>query len=133
MSTKFTTEELQSIDKADDLKISPFREDGKTYGTPTWIWEVVVDDNLYVRAYNGKNGRWYQSAIKQKAGRIHAAGMVKDVTFEAVENDETLNTKIDEAYKAKYGKSPYLSPMISNRAKEATIRIVPIISQNTEK
>lgn len=128
MSTKFTTEELQSIDKADNLKISPFRADGKTYGTPTWIWEVVVDDNLYVRAYNGKNGRWYQSAIQQKAGRIHAAGMVKDVTFEAVENDETLNTKIDEAYKAKYTKSPYLSPMISNRAKEATIRIIPIMS-----
>lgn len=128
MSTKFTTEELQSIDKVDDLKISPFRADGKTYGTPTWIWEVVVDGNLYVRAYNGKNGRWYQSAIQQKAGRIHASGMVKDVTFEEVENDETLNTKIDEAYKAKYSKSPYLPPMISDRAKEATIRIVPIIS-----
>lgn len=125
MNTKFTTEELQSIDKADDLKISPFREDGKTYGTPTWIWEVVVDDNLYVRAYNGKNGRWYQSAIQQKAGRIHAAGMVKDVIFEPVHNNTTLNNKIDEAYKAKYSNSPYLPPMISSRAKEATVRIIP--------
>ncbi|MCO5241915.1 MAG: DUF2255 family protein [Chitinophagaceae bacterium] len=124
-NTKFSTEELQNIDGADDLKISPFRADGVSYGTPTWIWEVVVDGELYVRAYNGKSGRWYQSAILQKAGRIHAAGMVKDVAFEVVENDATLDNKIDEAYKAKYSNSPYLSPMISNRAQKATVRIVP--------
>ena len=125
MDTKFTIEELQSIDNADDLKISPFREDGKTYGTPTWIWEVVVDGDLYVRAYNGTNGRWYRSAIRQKAGRIHAAGMVKDVVFEAVHDDVSLQEKIDGAYKAKYSNSPYLPPMISGRTKEATVRIVP--------
>lgn len=125
MNTKFTTEELQSIDQADDLKISPFRADGKTYGTPTWIWEVVVDSNLYVRAYNGKSGRWYQSAIQQKAGRIHAAGMVKDVIFEPVHGDTALDHKIDEAYRKKYNTSPYLEPMISHRAKEATIKIIP--------
>lgn len=124
-NTTFTTEELQRIDQADDLKISPFRADGKTYGTPTWIWEVVVDGELYVRAYSGKNGRWYQSAIQQKAGRIHAAGMIKDVIFETVANDAELNTKIDEAYKAKYSSSPYLAPMISDRAKNATVKISP--------
>ena len=122
-NTTFTTEELQRIDQGDDLKISPFRADGKTYGTPTWIWEVVVDGELYVRAYNGKNGRWYQSAIQQKAGRIHAAGMIKDVAFEVVGNDAALDNKIDEAYKAKYSGSPYLGAMISDRAKNATVKI----------
>jgi hypothetical protein len=29
--------ELSKIAKANDLRISPFREDGKTHGTPTWI------------------------------------------------------------------------------------------------
>jgi len=29
---KFSPQELSKIIKADDLKISPFREDGKTYG-----------------------------------------------------------------------------------------------------
>jgi len=45
----WSCEELMKIDAADDLKIAPFREDGVTYGTPTWIWEVVVDGALYVR------------------------------------------------------------------------------------
>jgi hypothetical protein len=46
-------DELRKIAKADDLHISPFREDGATYGTPTWIWSVAFDDALYVRGYNG--------------------------------------------------------------------------------
>ena len=29
--------------------LAPFREDGVTYGTPTWIWSVAVDNALYVR------------------------------------------------------------------------------------
>jgi hypothetical protein len=60
------SEELSKITSSDDLHVSPFREDGKTRGTPTWIWSVVVDDNLYVRAYNGRQSRWYQAALTQK-------------------------------------------------------------------
>lgn len=127
-SIKFTFEELQQINKADDLKIAPFREDGITHGTPTWIWAVVVDGNLYVRAYNGKSSRWFQSAVQQKAGQIHAAGTVKNVSFEAASSE--LNDKIDAAYKAKYSGNPYLPPMISKRTKEATIKILPKIYTN---
>ncbi|MBV8228112.1 MAG: DUF2255 family protein [Verrucomicrobia bacterium] len=42
------------IAQVDDLHISPLREDGVTYGTPTWIWSVAVEGALYVRAYNGQ-------------------------------------------------------------------------------
>jgi hypothetical protein len=128
MSTKniqFTANEITQIDEADDLKISPFREDGVTYGTPTWIWEVVVDGNLYVRAYNGTSSRWYQAAIQQKTGRIHAAAMVKDVRFEPIAESD-LNKRIDEAYQKKYSKSPYMAHMIGSRAKSATVRITPL-------
>jgi hypothetical protein len=92
--------ELSKIAEADDLHIAPLRENGVTYGTPTWIWSVAVDGALYVRAYNGTKSRWYQAAMRQKAGRITAAGMTKDVAFEAVNGP--LNDRIDEAYRAKY-------------------------------
>ena len=68
--SEWSKEELHKIATADDLHIAPLRGDGVTYGTPTWIWSVAVDGDLYVRAYNGKGSRWYRSAIKQKAGRI---------------------------------------------------------------
>ena len=120
--------ELRRIIDADDLHIAPFREDGKTYGTPTWIWCVEVDNALYVRAYNGTRSRWYQAARQQKAGRITAAGMTKEVTFEPV--DGPINEQIDEAYRAKYRNSPYLKPMVSAGARAATVKITPCSSDS---
>ena len=71
----WSRDELRKIAEADDLHISPFRRDGVRYGTPTWICSVVVDDALYARGYNGQSSRWYQAAMRQKAGQITAAGM----------------------------------------------------------
>jgi len=116
-----TPEEIALIAQKDDLHIAPFREDGVTYGTPTWIWSVSVDNHLYVRAYNGTKSRWYKAAMKQKGGKIIAAGMEKKVQFEPVTGP--INEKIDEAYREKYSSSPYLQSMISERAKEATVRV----------
>lgn len=121
--SEWVKEELDRIAGSDDLHISPFRGDGRTYGTPTWIWSVVVDRNLYVRSYNGQNGRWYQAAMQQKAGRITAAGITKEVTFEPV--DGVIQDRIDDAYRAKYQGSPYLSPMIGKRARAATVKVIP--------
>jgi hypothetical protein len=84
---------------------------------------VRVDDGLYVRAYNGTSSRWYRAAVRQKVGRITAAGMTKDVSFEAV--DGPVNDRIDDAYGAKYQGSPYLSPMIGARARSATVKVTP--------
>lgn len=121
--TTWPKDELRKIAEADDLHISPFREDGVTYGTPTWIWSVAVDGALYVRAYNGRKSRWYQAALRQKSGRITAAGMTKEVTFEPVEGP--INDLINEAYRAKYHGSPYLNPMIGSRARSATVKVMP--------
>jgi hypothetical protein len=121
--TSWSKDELRKIGETDDLHISPLREDGITYGTPTWIWSVVVDGALYVRGYNGQNSRWYQAAARQKAGRIIAAGISKQVNFEPV--DGPINDRIDAAYRAKYKESPYLKPMISPHAQAATVKIMP--------
>jgi hypothetical protein len=115
--------DLGEITKADGLHITSFCEDGVTYGTPTWIWSVAVDGELYVRAYNGKKSRWYQVAMRQRAGRIMAAGIICDVRFGPV--DGSVNDRIDDAYRAKYGGSSYLNAMITERARAATIRITP--------
>jgi hypothetical protein len=121
--TAWSKDELSKIAQADDLHISPFREDGVTYGTPTWIWSVAVDDALYVRAYNGQDSRWYRAGVRQRAGRITAAGMTKEVAFEPV--DGPIHDLIDNAYRAKYRGSSYLSPMIGARARSATVKVMP--------
>ena len=117
----WSKDELQKIAEADDLRVAPFRDDGVSYGAPTWIWSVAVDGALYVRACNGRNSRWRQAAARQKAGRIIAAGATKEVAFEPV--DGPINDLVDEAYRMKHRGSPHLEAMIGARARSATVRI----------
>jgi hypothetical protein len=119
----WSADDLRRIADTDDLHISALREDGTTYGTPTWIWSVVVEGVLYARAYNGIASSWYKAAVRQKAGRITAAGMTRDVIFARAH--DALAPRIDEAYKAKYGSNPYLASMIGNNARAATVMILP--------
>jgi hypothetical protein len=119
----WSQEALRKIAETDDLHIAPYREDGKTYGTATWIWSVVVDDALYVRAYNGINSRWYNAAMRQKAGRITAAGLEREVSFEPVEGH--MRAQIDDAYRMKYKGSPYLAPMLAPDPRSAMVKIIP--------
>lgn len=121
--TAWGADELARIAGTDDLHIAPLREDGATYGTPTWIWSVTVDGDLYVRAYNGQGSRWYQAALRQRTGRITAVGLTREVVFEPVEG--AINDRIDAAYRARYHGNPYLASMIGARARSATIRVTP--------
>jgi hypothetical protein len=116
-------DELQRIAETDDLHISPLREDNVTYGTPTWIWSVVVEGKLYVRAYNGQSSRWYKAAMRQKEGRITAAGMTRDVVFQ--HGNIEAQGAIDAAYRTKYSDSPYLKPMVESQAQSATVLVSP--------
>ena len=61
--------------------------------------------------------------MRQKYGRITAAGMTKEVAFEPVNGP--MNDRIDKAYEAKYKGSPYLPPMIGATARSATVKITP--------
>lgn len=123
-SSRWQAPQLTAFAAADDFRVSPFYSDGKTYGTPTWIWSVVVADRLYVRAWNGLNSRWHRSAVKQRAGRMYLAGANYEISFVDVA-DADLNAKIDRAYQKKYADSPYLDAMIQARPKASTLEIVP--------
>ncbi|GAA1183080.1 DUF2255 family protein [Streptomyces hebeiensis] len=119
--TAWSSDDITRIAAADDLHIAPFRADGATYGTLTWIWSVVVDGRLFVRAYNGPDSRWHKSAMRQHAGRIATVGSVFEVTFAAA--DPSLTEQINTAYRTKYAGSPYLPPMVAAGPRAATVEI----------
>lgn len=98
-----------------------------TLGTPTWIWSVVVDGRLFVRAWNGQRSRWYRSAVAQRAGIIDAAGERFDVVMQPLDEPTAseLTAKIDTAYRAKYAGSPYLPPMLAPGPTSATVELSP--------
>ncbi len=120
----WSNEELHKVTEAEELEISPLADDGKTYRPPTPIWSVVVDGSLYVRSYRGPGSKWYQAAVRQKAGRIAAGGVKKDASFEPV-SGQTLD-RVDEGYRTKYRGSPYLvAAFFEPAGRGATLKIVP--------
>ena len=121
--TTWSKDELRKIAEADDLHISPFRADGVTYGTPTWIWSVAVDGDLYVRGYDGQDLSLVSGGGAAEGGADHCRRLTKEVAFEPV--DGLVNDRIDGAYRAKYRGSPYLNPMISARTRAATVKVMP--------
>lgn len=121
--SSWSEDDLRSIAENDDLFVSPFREDGTAYGTPTRTWALVVGDDVYVRAASGPESRWYRAAISQKAGQVRVAGKNYDVTFEPA-GDE-VSDAIDAAYEAKYPGSSAVPIMQGDGPKSATVRISP--------
>jgi hypothetical protein len=121
--SSWSQEALDVIAETEDLYVSPFREDGTTYGTPTRTWALVVDGAVYVRAANGQQSRWYQAAISQKAGRVRVAGKSHEVTFEPVGSE--VDVAIDVAYEEKYPASSAVPIMQGDGPKSATVRISP--------
>ena len=107
----------------DDLFVSPLRDDGTTFGTPTQTWALIVDGDVYVRAANGPQSRWYQAAMSQKAGRVRVADKTYDVMFEPA--GAQASDAIDVAYEAKYPGSTAVPIMQGDGPKSATVRIVP--------
>ncbi|CAM3723370.1 DUF2255 domain-containing protein [Occultella aeris] len=121
--TGWTAEQLASITDNDAFYVAPYRADGTTYGTDTETWALVVGEDVYVRAANGPQSRWYQAAITQRAGRVRVAGQYIDAVFEAAvaENEAA----IDAAYEAKYPGSSAVPVMQGEGPKAAVVRISP--------
>src|SRR5437763_5367003 len=95
-------DELDKIERADELQIAPRRRDG-TLRNPVTIWVVRVGDDLYVRSWRGRTAAWYRGTKVRHEGRIWAGGIEKDVTFvDVVEADDDIHDQIDAAYRTKY-------------------------------
>jgi hypothetical protein len=119
----WTAEELDTIGAADELEIAALRPDG-TLRPFTTIWVVRVGDDLYVRSYRGRGGRWFRSVLQRPEGRIRAGGLIREVAF--AEPEDADHPAIDHAYRtkyARYGRS-YVEPMVSPNATAATLRLI---------
>jgi len=120
----WTNDELKEIGNIQELRIATLRKDG-TLRKKVIIWVVRVDEDLYVRSVNGREGVWFRGLLTRHKGRIWAGGVEKDVTF-VEESDPAINEKVDEGYRVKYRHLPqYVAPMVIPKARQATIKLVP--------
>lgn len=121
---QWTSDELDKIGTAEELKIASLRSDG-TLSKHVIIWVVRVGDDLYIRSVNGRTSAWFRGVQKRHGGQIRAGGVEKDVTF-VEEADPEINKQIDAEYATKYRR--YAASIISDingaEARSATIKLV---------
>jgi hypothetical protein len=123
--TTWTNDELNKIEKADELQIASLRDDG-TLRNPVTIWVVRVGDDLYVRAVKGPSGPWFRGTQKRHEGHIQSSRVDRDVLF-VEETDSAVHEQIDAAYREKYRRYPkeYVDACVTPEARAATIKLVP--------
>lgn len=120
----WTSEELNKIGTAEELKLASHRHDG-TLRNPVTIWVVRYSDGLYVRSVNRRTSAWFRGTQVRHEGHIQVGGIDKDVTF--VDADPDINDQIDAAYRIKYRRyaASIISTIVSPEARSATIKLVP--------
>jgi hypothetical protein len=123
--TTWTSDELNKIGTAEELKIASLRGDG-TLRKPVTIWVVRLGDDLYVRSVNGRTGAWFRGTQVRHEGHIRAGGVDKDVTF-VEEAAPDINDRIDAEYRTKYRRyaASIINSILSPVARSATIKLVP--------
>lgn len=123
--TAWTTDELNKIGTAEELRIAGLKSDG-TLRKPVIIWVVRVGDELYVRSVNGRSSGWFRGIQVRHEGRLWAGGVQKDVSFVEIP-DPTINEQIDTAYATKYRR--YAASIIDSingpKAGAATLQLLP--------
>jgi len=122
--TTWTSDELNTMGRADELEFASLRRDG-TLRKPVTIWVVRVGDELYVRSAYGRTAAWFRGTQVRHEGHIKADGIDKDVAFESA--DPALDEQIDGAFRTKYRRygAQYVDPMMAAEARSATIKLVP--------
>jgi hypothetical protein len=121
--TTWTTQELERIGQAEELKLATRRAQGSDSRYVT-MWVVRAGDDLYVRSAYGPGNPWYRRTQAAKVGRIRAGGLERAVSFDTA--DASVQDAIDAAYHAKYDRyGPRIVGSVTGpSAHDVTVRLV---------
>ena len=109
--------------RTDTVHIATELRDGDEVVTP--IWAVVVDGVPYIRSGYGAGSRWYRRVQRTGRAAFIDGPHRYPVTVENLD-DEAVNARVDEAYRAKYaGQGTALRQAVSPQVRARTMRITP--------
>jgi len=122
----WTKDELNRIADAEELELSPRRDDGSLRDAVT-MWVVRDGEGLYVRSMHGREGVWFRRAQARHEGHVDAGGVSKDVSLGDASRDAGLNKRIDAAYREKYRRfgPDVVGSIVNPGSRASTIRLEP--------
>jgi hypothetical protein len=125
MTVAWSPDELERIDRAEELRIATERADG-TLRRDVPIWVVSAGGQVYVRTWYRRDDGWFGHAVESRRARIQIPGLAADVAVEDVGDDKSdLRASVDAAYRAKYGRygETTVDRMVSDDAAATTLRL----------
>ncbi|GAA5150622.1 hypothetical protein GCM10025768_15890 [Microbacterium pseudoresistens] len=121
----WTKDELDRINADTYFTVGATLPDGTTPKTVD-IWSVPVGNRIFIRSFNGTQGKWYGPALETGRGRISAGGVEKAVRFVPVDpEDEETNQDVDASFLEKYSDSQYSVTMSTAPVRRNTLEVVP--------
>ncbi len=119
-SMGFSQDELDLIDRTEEVEIETSGADGATHRTI--IWAVVDDGDVFIRSHRGPNARWYREAL----ARPSVALIVDDrrLAAEAIPvSDAASIERCSAAILQKYANDPAATSMVRTEVLDLTLRL----------
>jgi hypothetical protein len=113
---------LQHLADVEEIDIAFRRPNGSTGSTPIWV--VLVGEDVFVRSIRGLRGGWYRRLLADPDGEVRDSRHAHPVRAEPVADEGTL-AEVTAAYRAKYGGSPYVQPLLEEANVPGTMRLQP--------
>ena len=121
----WTKVELDRINAETYFTVGVTLPDGTTPKTVD-IWSVPVGDRIFIRSFNGAEGKWFGPALETRKGKFSSGGVTKNVTFAVVDHDdEETNKAVDQSFLEKYSDSKYSVTMSSEPVRRNTLEVIP--------
>jgi hypothetical protein len=112
---------LEQLGSTREIDARTPRPDGSMSSRPIWV--VVDDGDAYVRSYRGETGAWYRRARADGRMTIAVDGSETEVATEPVD-DEEINRRVSDAFRAKYGASSSATQtMVNPEVSRTTLRL----------
>ena len=88
------------------------------------IWVVVADDEVFVRSFRGKKGRWYRDLASGGLATLEYGG--RQLAVRAVPtSDDAAIERASREFLGKYRSSSYAQAMVQSDLLATTLRLDP--------
>jgi hypothetical protein len=112
--------DLRQLAEVEEISIGFTRPDGSTGSTPVWV--VQAGEASLVRSIRGRRGGWYRR-LGANPGRRGRRRSPHPSRARPPGPGRRHRGGGPRAYAAKYGHSPYVGPLLTEEAADATLRL----------
>ena len=118
----FTPEELDLIDRTQEVEIETQAPEGPSHQTV--IWAVVDDGHVFVRSFKGSTARWYREALANPAVALHVDGRRLTATAIPADDPDSIE-RTSSKLRTKYAGDPAVKSMVREEVLDTTLRLEP--------